>query len=169
MAGDSLRTDSSLAHRHRRRGHARGRDQGAAHRCERSSGGVCDSPPRAGILHDTAGGARTLDGGTRHRRHRRQAWAGEPERRGRSGCARARALHKARAEAEGSSRNDMTATPTDDLRRLVTALGLPFVESHISYVLLGGEHAYKVKKAVNLEFLDFTTLEKRRFYCREEL
>jgi aminoglycoside phosphotransferase family enzyme/predicted kinase len=51
----------------------------------------------------------------------------------------------------------------------VAALGLPIIETHISYVLLGGEYAYKVKKAVNLEFLDFTTLEKRRFYCGEEL
>jgi uncharacterized protein len=63
----------------------------------------------------------------------------------------------------------MTATAPDDQRRLVAALGLPIVETHISYVLLGGEYAYKVKKAVNLEFLDFTTLEKRRFYCEEEL
>jgi hypothetical protein len=63
----------------------------------------------------------------------------------------------------------MTATVPEDQRRLVTALGLPIVETHISYVLLGGEYAYKVKKAVNLEFLDFTTLEKRRFYCEEEL
>jgi hypothetical protein len=63
----------------------------------------------------------------------------------------------------------MTATAPEDQRRLVTALGLPIVETHISYVLLGSEYAYKVKKAVNLEFLDFTTLEKRRFYCHEEL
>jgi uncharacterized protein len=63
----------------------------------------------------------------------------------------------------------MTDTSVEDQRRLVMAIGLPFVETHISYVLLGGEHAYKVKKAVNLDFLDFTTLEKRRFYCQEEL
>jgi aminoglycoside phosphotransferase family enzyme/predicted kinase len=63
----------------------------------------------------------------------------------------------------------MTATVPEDQRRLVAALGLPIVETHISYVLLGGQYAYKVKKAVNLEFLDFTTLEKRRFYCLEEL
>jgi uncharacterized protein len=56
-----------------------------------------------------------------------------------------------------------------DQRRLVTAIGLPIVETHISYVLLDGTHAYKVKKAVDLEFLDFTTLELRRFYCQEEL
>jgi len=41
-------------------------------------------------------------------------------------------------------------------------------ETHISYVLLTGEFAYKIKKAVTLDFLDFSTLEKRRFYCQEE-
>jgi uncharacterized protein len=63
----------------------------------------------------------------------------------------------------------MTATSPEDQRRLVTALGLPIVETHISYVLLGGAFAYKVKKAVDLGFLNFTTLEARRFYCQEEL
>ena len=52
---------------------------------------------------------------------------------------------------------------------MVEAFGLPIVETHISFVLLGGEFAYKIKKAVKLDFLDFTTLERRRFYCGEEL
>jgi aminoglycoside phosphotransferase family enzyme/predicted kinase len=58
---------------------------------------------------------------------------------------------------------------------LVTALRNVFrepvevVETHISWVLLAGGYAYKIKKAVNLGFLDFSTLEKRRFYCAEEL
>ncbi|BCB26904.1 hypothetical protein SKTS_17900 [Sulfurimicrobium lacus] len=43
------------------------------------------------------------------------------------------------------------------------------IETHISWVLLAGAYAYKIKKAVNLGFLDFSTLEKRRFFCREEL
>lgn len=43
------------------------------------------------------------------------------------------------------------------------------IETHISRVLLTGTHAYKIKKPVDLGFLDFTTLEKRRFYCHEEL
>jgi aminoglycoside phosphotransferase family enzyme/predicted kinase len=42
-------------------------------------------------------------------------------------------------------------------------------ETHISWVLLTGRDAYKIKKAVNLGFLDFSTLELRRFYCGEEL
>jgi uncharacterized protein len=42
-------------------------------------------------------------------------------------------------------------------------------ETHISWVLLTGLDAYKIKKAVDLGFLDFSTLEKRHFYCTEEL
>lgn len=43
------------------------------------------------------------------------------------------------------------------------------VETHISWVILTGEFAYKIKKPVDLGFLDFSTLDKRRFYCEEEL
>jgi uncharacterized protein len=43
------------------------------------------------------------------------------------------------------------------------------VETHISWVLLTGPYAYKLKKPVNLGFLDFSSLEKRRFFCEEEL
>ncbi len=43
------------------------------------------------------------------------------------------------------------------------------VETHISWVLLADDYAYKIKKAVDLGFLDFSTLEKRRFYCAEAL
>lgn len=42
-------------------------------------------------------------------------------------------------------------------------------ETHISWVLVGGEFAYKFKKAVRFDFLDFSTLEARRHYCDEEL
>ena len=42
------------------------------------------------------------------------------------------------------------------------------VETHISWVILTGSYAYKIKKPVNLGFLDFSTLEKRRFYCEQE-
>jgi aminoglycoside phosphotransferase family enzyme/predicted kinase len=43
------------------------------------------------------------------------------------------------------------------------------IETHISWVLLTGDYVYKIKKPVNFGFLDFSTLEKRRFYCQEEL
>jgi uncharacterized protein len=43
------------------------------------------------------------------------------------------------------------------------------IETHISWVFLAGEYAYKIKKPVNLGFVDFSTLDKRRHYCQEEL
>lgn len=46
---------------------------------------------------------------------------------------------------------------------------IEMIETHISFVLLTGPYAYKIKKAVNLGFLDFTTLKLRHFFCEEEL
>jgi hypothetical protein len=46
---------------------------------------------------------------------------------------------------------------------------LRLIQTHISSVLLTGGYAYKIKKPVNLGFLDFSTLEQRRFCCEEEL
>ncbi|MCS5699478.1 AAA family ATPase [Cyanobium sp. FGCU-52] len=43
------------------------------------------------------------------------------------------------------------------------------IETHISWVLLTGSFAYKVKKPVNLGFVDFDTLEKRHQACLEEV
>ncbi len=43
------------------------------------------------------------------------------------------------------------------------------VETHISWVLLTGEFAYKLKKPVQFPFVDFSTLERREHFCREEL
>lgn len=43
------------------------------------------------------------------------------------------------------------------------------IETHISWVILTGDFAYKIKKPINLGFVDFSTLEKRKFYCEEEL
>jgi hypothetical protein len=42
-------------------------------------------------------------------------------------------------------------------------------QTHVSYVLLTGDYAYKLKKPVNFGFLDFSTLERRRHFCHEEL
>jgi len=46
---------------------------------------------------------------------------------------------------------------------------LQVIETHISWVILTGEYAYKVKKPVTLGFLDFSSLEQRKFFCEEEL
>jgi len=43
------------------------------------------------------------------------------------------------------------------------------IETHISTVLLTGDYAYKIKKPVDLGFLDFSTLERRKLFCEEEI
>jgi len=46
---------------------------------------------------------------------------------------------------------------------------IELIETHISWVILTGAYAYKIKKPIDLGFLDFSTLEKRHFCCNEEL
>jgi len=68
----------------------------------------------------------------------------------------------------------------DQSARLIRALQSPgafphpvssvqLLETHISWVLLTGEFAYKIKKPVDLGFVNFSTLERRRFCCDEEI
>src|SRR3569832_761943 len=68
----------------------------------------------------------------------------------------------------------------DPAPALITALQEPadyphavesvrLVETHISWVLLAGDYAYKIKKPVDFGFLDFSSLAQRRHYCEEEL
>jgi aminoglycoside phosphotransferase family enzyme/predicted kinase len=67
-----------------------------------------------------------------------------------------------------------------DLTRVIDALGRPETypfevesievrQTHISVVALAGPYVYKVKKPVELGFLDFSTLELRRHFCHEEV
>ncbi len=43
------------------------------------------------------------------------------------------------------------------------------IQTHISWVILTGQFAYKIKKPVNFGFLDFSSLQKRKYFCEEEL
>ena len=72
------------------------------------------------------------------------------------------------------------ATTLDSTARMVHALDNPIafghsvdhlrlIETHISWVILTGDYAYKIKKPVDFGFLDFSTLDKRRHFCHEEL
>ena len=67
-----------------------------------------------------------------------------------------------------------------ELSRLIESLSRPEAyphpfedfqlhHTHISVVFLVDQFAYKIKKPVDLGFLDFTTLEKRRHFCEEEV
>lgn len=68
----------------------------------------------------------------------------------------------------------------DEQTRLIEALRSPeawphetaeirVIETHISFVVLTGPFAYKIKKALKLPFLDFSTLARRERFCRDEL
>lgn len=57
-------------------------------------------------------------------------------------------------------RPDAFPHPVGDLR---------LIETHISWVVLTGDYAYKIKKPVEMGFLDFSSLESRRHFCGEEL
>lgn len=46
---------------------------------------------------------------------------------------------------------------------------IPMLETHISWVLLAGPVAYKLKKPVRLSFVDFSTLAARKHFCEEEV
>ena len=46
---------------------------------------------------------------------------------------------------------------------------IKFIETHISLLFLTGNYVYKVKKPVDFGFLDFTSLEKRKFFCEQEV
>ena len=43
------------------------------------------------------------------------------------------------------------------------------IQTHISYVFIAGDFVYKIKKPLKFDFLDFTSLAKRKFFCEEEL
>ncbi|MBS1975588.1 MAG: hypothetical protein JST13_14650, partial [Bacteroidetes bacterium] len=43
------------------------------------------------------------------------------------------------------------------------------IETHISWVVLCGQFAYKIKKPIHYHFLDFSTIKKRKFYCEREI
>ncbi len=47
--------------------------------------------------------------------------------------------------------------------------GFELRETHISWVLLGKERVFKIKKPVRFSFLDFSTFERRKFFCEEEV
>ena len=76
-------------------------------------------------------------------------------------------LSKPAAQPAGSDPVDVVA----GLRRRFESRGVPVsvVETHISWVLLAGAFAYKIKKPVRFGFLDFGTLAARRHFCEDEL
>lgn len=50
-----------------------------------------------------------------------------------------------------------------------TVTGVELIQTHVSYIFLTDHHAYKIKKPVDFGFLNFSTIDRRRFYCNEEV
>ncbi|BBI98386.1 hypothetical protein FGKAn22_00790 [Ferrigenium kumadai] len=66
------------------------------------------------------------------------------------------------------SRQRLVAALLNPRRYPEPARHVRLIETHISWVLLAGHYAYKIKKPVDLGFLDFSTLALRKHYCEEE-
>jgi aminoglycoside phosphotransferase family enzyme len=80
----------------------------------------------------------------------------------------------------GRDPEDFARSPVAKLPSIVKALLKPqayphkppkieLVQTQMSFIFLAGEYVYKIKKPVNLGYLDYTTLEKRHFFCHQEL
>jgi aminoglycoside phosphotransferase family enzyme len=69
---------------------------------------------------------------------------------------------------EFASRQRLVEALLDPRRYPDAARHVRLIETHISWVLLAGHYAYKIKKPVDLGFLDFSTLALRKHYCEEE-
>ena len=64
----------------------------------------------------------------------------------------------------------------EDINRIINSKGVPYpsteislLETHISWVLLTDSYVYKIKKPLKFSFLDFSTLEKRKLCCEQEV
>ena len=73
---------------------------------------------------------------------------------------------------------DLTAVSREEIliRALLDERAYPhpvhnirLLDTHISWVILTGTYAYKIKKPLKLEFLDYSTLEQRKHFCEEEI
>lgn len=67
----------------------------------------------------------------------------------------------------------MTRSIVNDLKRPEAypepTKNVEMLQTHISYIFITDDHVYKIKKPVNFGFLDFSTLDKRHYYCQKEI
>jgi uncharacterized protein len=65
--------------------------------------------------------------------------------------------------------NEVIALLSDPARHMPPAASVERIDTHGAIVFLAGEYAYKLKRAIKLPYLDFSTLDKREAVCRNEL
>lgn len=57
----------------------------------------------------------------------------------------------------------------NEVDKLKDSINADLIQTHISWILLSKDLVYKIKKPVKFSFLDFSTLEKRKLFCEEEV
>ncbi len=72
-------------------------------------------------------------------------------------------------EAEDKQQAERVQALANSCRAALGDNSVRIIETHISRVLLAGPHAYKFKRPVDFGFLDYSTLERRKRFCAEEL
>lgn len=77
-------------------------------------------------------------------------------------------MYEARA-ADEISQSRLVYALLDKLRGRAGSKCARLVETHISWVLLAGHYAYKIKKPVDFGFINFSSLKARQYYCEEEI
>lgn len=65
--------------------------------------------------------------------------------------------------------DDALPSARDQVHALAGVLHAQLIETHISWILLGKDKAYKVKKPVHLPFVNYASLQARRRFCEEEV
>jgi aminoglycoside phosphotransferase family enzyme/predicted kinase len=73
------------------------------------------------------------------------------------------------SQAGDSIQSKLILALVENLRTDAGVKSVRLVETHISWVLLAGRYAYKIKKALSLGFLDYSSLDARHHYCEEEI
>lgn len=71
--------------------------------------------------------------------------------------------------ADEAVQNSFIQALTENLRTELKGKPVRVIETHISWVILAGDYAYKIKKSVDFGFLNFTSLSLRKYYCAEEI
>jgi len=77
-------------------------------------------------------------------------------------------MHRA-LQTDDSIQGRLVLALAESMRNQARTKSVRLVETHISWVLLAGHYAYKIKKAIDLGFLNFSSLEARHYYCEEEI
>ena len=73
--------------------------------------------------------------------------------------------------SNGAGMDTEQSAALDFLADPATHRGAPVerIDTHISVVFLAGDRAYKLKRAVTFDYVDFSTLDRRRQCCQQEL